>query len=229
MKILHVSDLHFGDSDTIEEFEKEFENFINIIQSVSSKIDYIFMTGDMVFFSTLKKSYEFLDFFLSKIKQIFAIPNNNIFYVTGNHENISIFDKHCENYNLFCKLIHKHCNKRCKKYCFNKKIERYKFSFYNSIVIQENGKIMMLKKGHCNRKNILVQHGSGKYYKKYISNDQIICGHKIKEHKDYQGKIKKNSNFQFLVGSEDGFCSHNYLFGIYDFNENIIPLFCKSR
>ena len=106
--ILHFSDLHFSNDDFEECFEHEYERFKQVIQQKNINVDYIFLTGDMITFYCLENGYKYLQIFLNRLKILLNIKNKNIFYISGNHEDLS--RKNIKQNNLFYDFISKNCN-----------------------------------------------------------------------------------------------------------------------
>jgi len=94
---LHLSDTHFGNPeygiDSLNRFEKLFDDLIELRLVHSLKPDFIFFTGDLIFgnhHSAIPMEHQFVQFnnFIEKIRNIYspAIKKENIFFAPGNHE-----------------------------------------------------------------------------------------------------------------------------------------------
>lgn len=215
--ILHLSDLHFGELDTPTMIFSEINNLKKKILEMEVNIDYIFMTGDMVMYNSLTASYGLLSLFIEDISETFNVCKNNIFYVTGNHENIREFNDDEKNWILYKNFVKKYCNESCLNFDYDFNIDGFSFHFYNTLVDVYNNQVQIKKnyskKDGC-EKIIFVQHADEKYYNNLSNNKKVICGHKVCEHIDYKG-VEISDNFKLVVGSLDGFCSGHYVVGVY--------------
>lgn len=215
--ILHLSDLHFGEPDTPTMIFSEINNLKKKILEMEVKIDYIFMTGDMVMYDSLSTSYSLLSLFIEDIAKTFNVHKNNIFYVTGNHENIREFNNCEKNWILYKNFVKKYCNELCLNLDYNFNIDGFSFYFYNTLVNVYNNNVQIKKnfnnKDNC-EKMIFVQHADEKYYNDLSNDKKVICGHKVGEHIDYEN-VGISDNFKLVVGSLDGFCSGHYMVGVY--------------
>ena len=93
INIIHLTDLHLGGAYGKESVEK----YVNMILSLKEKIDFIVITGDLVD-GNIKVTKEMLEpFYLIKVP---------IYYITGNHEDLTWKDE-------FLNLIKNHSNLIC--------------------------------------------------------------------------------------------------------------------
>lgn len=233
--ILHLSDLHFGEDDSETLLFKELDKFEEKIIECGFKINYVFMTGDMGVFNCLPVSYKYLSMFIKFIIKRFNISKNNIFYVTGNHENITKFNESTEEWNLFKNFVNKYCNKICLKESYNLTIEDFRFKFCNSLTYFVEDKVNIKKTFSRTTEKydfIYVQHAKEKHYDNpQCQNKKVICGHKIDEHIDCES-VNHSDDFDLVVGSHEGFCSGEYTVGLYTLNRkhrNISTHFIKFR
>lgn len=228
--ILHLSDLHFSDDDFHECFEVEYQKFKNTIQQMNIKIDYVFLTGDMITFNCLENGYKYLKIFLNRLKQLLNLQNDNIIYVSGNHEDLSREDTRQNE--LFFDFINQNCNKKSLKSFFSFKIEGFNFVFFNSYVNKYDGiwdmNVSYDDKLKIKEKDIIVLHANPKYYRNMnISCNNIIYGHKLQEFCcNPINDVTKG--FNIAISSLDGFCSGNYIAGIYTVKSNTNILCCRS-
>lgn len=228
--ILHFSDLHFSNDDFIQNFENEYKKFENLIKQNNIKAHCIFLTGDMLTFDNLEYGYGCLKIFLDRIKKLFNLKSENIFYISGNHENLST-NKNDKQNKLFYNFILNNCNKKCVNDCFNETIEGHNFIFFNSFVNKTLTKWEMslnITTPITTQNNIFILHANPKHYSTPINlKGDVICGHKIDELKcDKINNI--SNNFTITIGSKDGFCSGKYIAGLYEVNENSDIIYAKT-
>jgi len=65
----------------------------------------------MITFYCVENGYKYLQIFLNRLKKLFNLQNENIFYISGNHEDLS--NKCIKQNKLFCDFIYENCNNKC--------------------------------------------------------------------------------------------------------------------
>jgi len=88
MRILHLSDLHFGDKFK-EKIDRMLPSFLDAIKEINSdqNIDLIVFTGDLVWSGTsIEKFNEVDEKFINPTLNSIALPKNRFILCPGNHD-----------------------------------------------------------------------------------------------------------------------------------------------
>ncbi len=94
MRILHISDLHFGIKEGKERSRKEvagrdyyIDDLIRGLGSITAKqpLDYIFITGDIAY-SASEEAYREAGMWLTKISRVCRVPADRIYLCPGNRD-----------------------------------------------------------------------------------------------------------------------------------------------
>ena len=84
MKILHITDLHIGWEERIENEKQIWDRlFREISETVNeNKIDMLAVTGDLVMHGT-KEEYQRVEMYLHHLRKILALNKNQVFFAVA--------------------------------------------------------------------------------------------------------------------------------------------------
>lgn len=90
MRILHLSDLHFGsdeDEDDIELRKQYIYSFFDKLKAIcrTAPVHYIFITGD-IGYKALEKDYDQAEKFISSLLKVCDLDSERLFLCPGNHD-----------------------------------------------------------------------------------------------------------------------------------------------
>lgn len=108
IEIIHISDFHFGSSETIS---SQFENrFISFITSLNNPDLIILITGDIIYKGN-NSGYETAIMFINKIHSDCHIKRNNILLCPGNHDIVKMIGSGFNSFDSFSYSIRRdnHC------------------------------------------------------------------------------------------------------------------------
>lgn len=82
---LHLSDLHFRCREDNFYSQLVYDNLLSDIHNIDTKIDFVFVTGDIAY-SGKREEYEYAGVFFDKLVQLLQIDKSHIYCVPGNHD-----------------------------------------------------------------------------------------------------------------------------------------------
>ena len=174
MKILHITDLHIGWEERIENEKQIWDRlFREISETVNeNKIDMLAVTGDLVMHGT-KEEYQRVEMYLHHLRKILALNKNQVFFCCGNHDyDTPNAGSSFSEYEAFLKRFYE--NKEMEKQSFNwqktgrlccdipvfsiSSCKKTSLKYFNDCWLDSEDVDEILKEAEPGKKGILLMH-----------------------------------------------------------------------